>query len=108
MSEDFYIPWVHGEIGLLDMPYGLRSAILTALYEDTDRDALARLLRGFRRLTFRGVARIARKHTGCCRMYVHDHWAQLSTLRYLLNWHDGAGETRRRILRLAWKKGRKS
>ena len=66
---------------------------------------LARLQRGMKRLTYRGVLAIARKHSGVCPVYVRGKMGTLNTLIGLFYWNDGQGETRRRLLLLAWKKG---
>ena len=57
------------------------------------------------RLTYRGVLAIARKHSSVCPVYVSQKMSVLGTLMGLFYWNDGSGETRRRLLLLAWRKG---
>lgn len=66
---------------------------------------LARLQRGMKRLTYRGVLAIARRHSGVCPVYVRQKMGTLNTLMGLFYWNDGQGETRQRLLLLAWRKG---
>lgn len=66
---------------------------------------LERLSRGLRRLTFRGVCRVATKHSHVCPVYVRGHLRTLTTLQGLFWWNDGGSTVRERLLRLAWEKG---
>lgn len=68
---------------------------------------LRRLRLGLRRLTFRGVCRIATRHSGVCPVYVRSHLSTLTTLMGLFWWNDGGSTVRERLLLLAWRKGEK-
>lgn len=65
----------------------------------------SRLARGVRRLTWRGCHAIARAHSGVCRTYTRGKMDVFTSLNGLFWWNDGVGETRRRLLLLAWQKG---
>jgi hypothetical protein len=69
------------------------------------RGDLSRLMRGLRCLTYRGVCRIATKHSHVCPVYVRQHLPTLTTLIGLFWWNDGGSSVRERLLQLAWKKG---
>jgi hypothetical protein len=66
---------------------------------------LQRLRRGLSRLTFRGVCRIATRHSHVCPVYVRQHLSTLTTLMGLFWWNDGGSTVRERLLLLAWRKG---
>lgn len=65
------------------------------------------LKRGLERMSWRGVKRIAKKHSGVCDQYLSGKMSIFYTLNGLFYWNDGCGETRRRILLLAWRKRKK-
>jgi hypothetical protein len=65
---------------------------------------LKRINSGLAKITYRGRCAIVCKHSGVDRGYVKG-CSSLSTLMGLFWWNDGKGESRRRLLELAWKKG---
>jgi len=101
------IPEIRGPLDMDKLPAELRAAVKTYLYQETRPDLLQRLIRGMKMLTQAGVTRIARKYSHVDKVYVGYTWDTLSTLNGILWWDDGSGETRRRILLLAWEKGAK-
>ncbi|MCW2242308.1 hypothetical protein [Azospirillum canadense] len=112
---------MRGPLSLSGYPYGLSTALeryedlrAAGSYERADQAArtpalagpeLTRLMRGMQRLTFRSILAVARRHSGVCPVYVRQKTTVLGTLMGLFYWNDGCGETRRRLLLLAWKKG---
>jgi hypothetical protein len=119
---------LRGPMYLGHFPYGLAHALdkfdaIRAGLRDSGQDydaaeqiaqhpdygpQLNRLKRGLRRLSPAGVARIAKAHSGVCRVYMSQRGDVFRTLNGLFYWDDGKGETRRRVLLLAWKKGVKA
>jgi hypothetical protein len=115
-------PTMRGPMNIDRMPGGLVLALRKyddlrsrGNYEHAEADArrrdiddhLARLVRGMRRLTYRGILSVARQHSGVCPVYVRQHLDTLNALIGLFYWNDGKGETRRLLLLLAWRKGSK-
>lgn len=78
-----------------------------ALLESVAGPDLVRLARGVRRLSWRGCHTVARTHSGVCRTYTRGKMDVFTSLNGLFWWNDGKGETRRRLLLLAWRKGRR-
>ncbi|HYH36939.1 MAG TPA: hypothetical protein VD860_01850 [Azospirillum sp.] len=119
---DLTFPTMRGPMSTDGLPAGLILALrkyddmrAEGNYEAADRAArlpasvigehLARLMRGMKRITYRGMLAIASKHSGVCPVYVRQKTDVLGTLMGLFYWNDGKGETRRRLLLLAWRKG---
>lgn len=116
---------MRGPLYMGHFPYGLGIAIdkfdairagLAADGKDYDEaDAMAalpefgpqlnRLARGLQRISAAGVFRIARKHSAICKLYMAQCGAVFRSLNGIFYWNDGRGETRRRVLLLAWRKG---
>ncbi|PWC98019.1 hypothetical protein TSO5_03565 [Azospirillum sp. TSO5] len=113
---------MRGTLDVAGMPGGLLWALRKyddlragGNYEQADAESrrppteigehLTRLHRGMMRLTYRSVLAVARRHSGVCPVYVRQHLGTLSSLMGLFYWNDGTGETRRRLLLLAWRKG---
>ncbi|MFX4223505.1 MAG: hypothetical protein ACMVO3_22535 [Thalassobaculum sp.] len=103
-----------------DLPQGLQAALINYDgyrmqfgYEAADaiaRDkggcpAVKKLLMGLRHITPRGATRIATKHSHVCPVYCSQHTDTLRSLSGLFYW-TGPSEVRRRLLLLAWRKGR--
>jgi hypothetical protein len=116
---------MRGPLDLSNFPYRLRFALekfdtircnlrdSNEEYDDAEPMAslrtvgpdLRRLKRGLERLTDGGLLRIARQHSGVCKVYMRQRGDTFRTLNGLFYWDDGKGETRRRVLLLAWRKG---
>jgi hypothetical protein len=90
--------------GLRDSGQDYDTADQMAMHPDYGPD-LNRLARGVKRLSHAGVARIACKHSGVCKVYMRQRGDVFRSLNGLFYWDDGKGETRRRVLLLAWRKG---
>lgn len=118
---DSIYPTMRGPLDVSGMPYGLKMALEkfdkmrtgAKTYDGLDQLAgkpcfgpeLNRLERGLRRLTNRGLLRIARESSGVCKVYMSGKYGIFRSLNGLFYWNDGHGVTRRRVLMLAWKKG---
>lgn len=66
---------------------------------------LRRLLRGMKRLTYRGVRQITARDGHLCAGYTLQNLDKFTTLSGLFYWNDGCGAIRRKLLLLAWRKG---
>lgn len=117
---------LRGPLDLRHFPYRLAYALekfdtiragLAAAGDDYDEadnlarsrpvgEDLNRLARGLERISFRGLSRIAIRHSSVCPVYMRQRSEVFRTLNGIFYWNDGKGETRRRILLLAWMKGK--
>lgn len=118
MGEKLFLPTMRAseKVEMTDFPAGLRAALVNFDhirscygYEAADVSeprcpAIKRLRLGLRRLTLRGVTRIAVKHGGVCPVYCRGAVGTLTSLSGLF-WWNGSPEVRRRLLMLAWRKG---
>ncbi|SDF84401.1 hypothetical protein [Thalassobaculum litoreum] len=114
------LPTMRDEFPIDDLPVGLQAALVNFDhyrqqfgYEAADAiaqdkwgcPAVKKVFSGLRKISLRGMTRIATKHSHVCPVYCRQHSDTLRSLSGLFYW-TGPAEVRRRLLLLAWRKGR--